>query len=289
MASNYSGNAANATNTLSLMTGGDRPTAQSVRVPLERLLDNDAAQTAHFAELNSSAFAEIREDFLGAVVDDSGSDLLTAPRSMWRTNRTFSPAINHRPGSGKNPGLLEVSVPTDAGGCVFEFHAGGTDTGAPISYYHTFETLEVVLKPEVDPDAVVTTIRFGLVDDASAENGGSDALMIANFSAFEPTRWQLWKRVSGVETFTDIADFVNGEFAVWRLEKTPGTASGDVRIYLNGTLVHTVAFAAIPAGNANLSFWQSTSGADTEVLTVTYDYIALRTYPAGVSGDRSGA
>jgi hypothetical protein len=42
MPSNYVGDPATATATLSLMTGGDQPTAQLFRVPLERLLDNDA-------------------------------------------------------------------------------------------------------------------------------------------------------------------------------------------------------------------------------------------------------
>lgn len=42
MSSSYVGNPAKATETLTLLTGGDRPTAQLFRVPLERLLDNDA-------------------------------------------------------------------------------------------------------------------------------------------------------------------------------------------------------------------------------------------------------
>lgn len=42
MPSNYTGVAANAVTALSLMTAGDRRTAQVFRVPLERLLDNDA-------------------------------------------------------------------------------------------------------------------------------------------------------------------------------------------------------------------------------------------------------
>lgn len=240
---------------------------------------------------NALDYAEIREDFIGAAIDDGGANLLTAPCSLWRTNVTFSPAINHRPGNGKNPGLLECAIPTDAGGCVYEFHAGGTDTGAPINYYFSFAELEVVLKIEEDVANTSESIRFGLVDDASLENGGSDCLCIWRSKAVSATKWLLLKRVSGVQTVTTLtaADFVDGEYAVWRLEKTPGTASGDVRIYLNGTLVHTVTFAALPSGGANLSFWQSTGGADTEVLTVTYDLIRLRTFPSGVSGDRSGA
>lgn len=43
MPANYVGDPTTATTTLSLMTAGDRRTAQIFRVPLERLLDNDAA------------------------------------------------------------------------------------------------------------------------------------------------------------------------------------------------------------------------------------------------------
>jgi hypothetical protein len=290
MASNYTGNAANATNTLELMTGGDRPTAQVFRVPLERLLDNDAAQTARFEALGSVPYAEIREDFLGAVIDDSGANLLTAPTSMWRTNFSFSPAINPGNGSAKNPGVLVCQIPTDAGGCHYEFHLG-TNTGAPISYYETFESLDVVIKIEEDVANISESVRFGLVDDASLENGGSDCLCIWRNKGVSATKWLLLKRVSGIQTVTTLtaADFVDGEYAVWRLESDPGTPSDDVRIYLNGTLVHTVDFIALPSGQANLSFWQSTGGADTEVMTVTYDFIRLRTFPGGLGGDRSGA
>lgn len=44
MASNYAGNPTTAAETVELMTGGDRPTAQLFRVPLERTFDNDALQ-----------------------------------------------------------------------------------------------------------------------------------------------------------------------------------------------------------------------------------------------------
>jgi hypothetical protein len=277
--------------TYELMTDGDQPAAQLFRVPLERLADGIAAHTARLEALGSVPYAEIREDFIGAVVDDSGSSLLTCPTSMWRTNRTFSPAINPGNGGAKNPGLLVIQVPTDAGGCVYEFHPG-TDTGAPISYYNTFESLDVVVKIEEDAANISESVRFGLVDDASLENGGSDCLCIWRNKGVNATKWLLLKRVSGIQTVTTLtaADFADGEFAVWRLESNPLVPSDDVRIYLNGTLVHTVAFIALPSGQANLSFWQSTGGADTEVMTVTYDLIRLRTFPGGLgTGDRSGA
>lgn len=52
MASDYTGNASGATLTVSLMTGGDQPTAQLFRVPLERCLDNDASLTSSVALLS---------------------------------------------------------------------------------------------------------------------------------------------------------------------------------------------------------------------------------------------
>lgn len=44
MSSSYTGNPTTAADSLTLMTGGDRKTAQSARVPLERLLDNSARE-----------------------------------------------------------------------------------------------------------------------------------------------------------------------------------------------------------------------------------------------------
>lgn len=77
MASDYTGNAANATDTLSLMTGGDRPTAQVFRVPLERLLDNDAAQTARTDQTENVAVerALLRLHKLDVTVDDTAESL----------------------------------------------------------------------------------------------------------------------------------------------------------------------------------------------------------------------
>jgi hypothetical protein len=257
-------------------------------VPAQHLNHILGTITDSLHAIDSIDYAEIREDFIGAAIDDSGSSLLTAPQSLWRTNVTFSPAINHRPGNAKNPGLLECSIPTDAGGCVYEFHAGGTNTGAPITYYQSFQLLEVVLKIEEDAANISESIRFGLVDNAGAENGGSDCLCLWRNKGVNASKWLLLKRVSGVQTNTVLtaADFVDGEFAVWRLEKN---SAGGIDISLNGTVVHVVDFIALPAGGANLSFWQSTGGADTELLTVTYDLIRLRTFPSGLSGDRSGA
>jgi hypothetical protein len=68
MASNYTGNPATAATTLSLMTGSDPKTAQSVRVPLERLLDNDAA---------ASALSQDTATRLGALVFRELSNLAT--------------------------------------------------------------------------------------------------------------------------------------------------------------------------------------------------------------------
>ncbi len=77
MSSNYTGNAANATDTLTLMTGGDRPTAQVFRVPLERLLDNDVAATARVTRAEDAALARslLRLHELDITVDDTAESL----------------------------------------------------------------------------------------------------------------------------------------------------------------------------------------------------------------------
>lgn len=77
MSSSYTGVAANATDTLTLMTGGDTPTAQLFRTPLERLLDNDAAQNARVDLTNNVAIerALLRRHKLDVTVDDTAESL----------------------------------------------------------------------------------------------------------------------------------------------------------------------------------------------------------------------
>lgn len=77
MASDYTGNPDNATDTLSLMTGGDRPLAQVFRVPLERLLDNDAAHRRDIARYSNVVVerALLRFSALDVTVDDTAESL----------------------------------------------------------------------------------------------------------------------------------------------------------------------------------------------------------------------
>lgn len=227
------------------------------------------------------AYSRLREDFFGAIFNDTQSRLDAS--FPWRTNQTGLVSINHSGGSAKNPGQLLCAIPGDGvGDQFFEFHIG-LDTDTPTSYA-AFQQLEVTVNIDEDPSNLNEQIRFGLVDDAGAFNGGSDALCIWRLKAVSSTKWILVRRVAGVQTMTTLtaADFVNGEFAVWRLVKN---AAGGIEFYLNGVLITTVASADLPSGSANLSFLAATSSADTEVLRVTWDLINFRSKPT----DRSGA
>lgn len=77
MASNYTGDPDGETDTLLLMTGGDTPTAQLFRVPLERLLDNDAARRRDVARSSNVVLerALLRFQALDVTVDDTAESL----------------------------------------------------------------------------------------------------------------------------------------------------------------------------------------------------------------------
>lgn len=133
MASTYTGTAANATATLSLMTGGDRPTAQSIRVPLERLLDNDAALTATAADLSDTAFArfmrsalQLREirlegtsitdttENMGAITVGNGSVIaIKTDVSWWVGDWSRPEAVG--PVNGIDTGVRDVARSTVSG------------------------------------------------------------------------------------------------------------------------------------------------------------------------------
>jgi hypothetical protein len=227
------------------------------------------------------AYCTLRDDFFGAV--DSISPGTLQSDIQWRRSDEGSPAINHRAGSSKNPGLLEVSLPGNGTDFhEFEIHIGSA-TGAPFSYA-TFQELVVVVKVEEDVSNITEWASFGLVDNAGLQNGGDDCLVIARQKASSATKWLLMRRVGGSQVTTALAaaDFDNAEFAVWRMVRI---ASGDFELYLNGTLVHTVAAADVPTGGCNLTCNASVTAADTEVFTVSWDLVVLRTKP----NDRSGA
>lgn len=227
------------------------------------------------------AYARIREDFFGAIFT-AGQNRLDAS-FPWRCVSTGNVSINGNAGSSKNPGQLRCSIPGDGvGDQYFGFHIEST-TGAPFSYA-TFQQLEVTVAITEDPANLNEQIRFGLVDDAEGPNGGSDSLVIWRAKAVNATKWMLLKRVGGVQTSTVLtaADFVDGEFAVWRMVKN---ATSGIDFYLNGDLVHTVASGDLPSGGCNISFLAATSVADTEVLQVDWDLIDFRSKP----NDRSGA
>lgn len=229
---------------------------------------------------NPESYCVVREDFLGAIFTSSQSRLdATLP---WRTIQTGNVSINGQSGNSKNPGRLQCSVPGDGGSQqYFGFHLIGT-TATPFSFA-TFQQMTVVVRINEDAANVTEFTRFGLVDDAEQEDGGTDALCIIRQPAANATKWMLMKNVSGTLTKTAIAaaDFTDNEFATWRFVKN---ASNGVDFYLDGVLVHTVASGDLPTGGCNASFYQSVTAADTEVLTVDYDLITVRTKPTARDG-----
>ena len=226
------------------------------------------AVTQYLLDRDNAFF--VNEDFAGAIFD-SGESRVDAS-FPWRTIHTGSVSINGNAGSAKNPGLLRCSIPT-AESFVFHLH---TAAGAPLTYA-SFRRLRVTVSVTSDPTNVADEVMFGLADDASDINDPDHLLVWWNHGV-DADNWILRRRVGSVQTNTVLASaaFVDGEFADWDLIKTE---AGDVELYLNGVLVHTVDAADLPSGGANLMCRCDTSVADPEVLTVDWDRVQLWTRP----------
>jgi hypothetical protein len=231
-------------------------------------------------------FATFREEFWGAIAD-TGQARLDAD-NLWRSSVEGFPAINHRAGSAKNPGQLEVSLPpTGSGGATdhgYDFYLGSS-TDDSFSFA-SIEACTVVLKIAEDPANVNATVQFGFVASSGLANqsGGTDGIQICRNTAIDPDEWWLLRRKASVNFLSILsgAAFTNDEFHVWRIRKQ---ASGDWQLLLNGVLVHTIASADLPVGACDFRCYQLNGVADTEITTVTWDLIVIRSNP----GDRSGA
>jgi hypothetical protein len=233
------------------------------------------------------AYCTLREDFHGAIFT-SGSSRIDA-EFPWRTSVLGLPAVNQRAGTGKNPGLLELSLPpTGSGGEPdhgIDFYLSTSSSGGPFTFA-TVEALTVVVKIDEDAANANFTTQFGFASQTgmAQQPGGTDSIQICRNVAVSPTKWWLFRRKASSNTITVLtaADFANSEYHVWRIAKQ---ASGDWALSLNGVLVHTIAAADLPVGACNLRFWQLNGVADTEISKVSWDLISLRTKP----NDRSGA
>jgi hypothetical protein len=232
------------------------------------------------------AFGTFREEFWGAIFN-SGQSRLDAD-NLWRSSVLGFPSVNQSAGTAKNPGQLVVSLPpTGSGGETdhgVDFYLGQT-TGDCFSFA-TIDSATVVVKIDEDPANINATIQFGFAATAgmAAQSGGADSLQICRNVALGADDWFILKRKSSVQTLTILGGttFTNGEFHVWRIRKQ---TNGDLGIFLDGALVHTVAFADLPTGSCTFRMWQLNGVADTEITTVSWDLIAIRSTP----GDRSGA
>lgn len=232
------------------------------------------------------AFGTFREEFWGAIWT-SGTSRLDAD-NLWRSSVLGFPSVSQSAGTAKNPGQLVVTLPpTGSGGATdhgVDFYLGQT-TGDCFSFA-TIDSATVVVKIDEDPANLNATTQFGFVATAgmASQNGGTDSLQICRNVAVDTDEWHVITRKSSSSTVTVLTGttFANSEFHVWRIRKQ---ANDDLAILLNGALVHTVAAADIPTGSCTFRIWQLNGVADTEVTTVSWDLIAIRSTP----GDRSGA
>jgi hypothetical protein len=232
------------------------------------------------------SFGTFREEFWGAI-HNSGQSRLDAD-NLWRSSNTGSPSVNHSAGTAKNPGQLLVSLPpTGSGGETdhgIDFYLG-TTTGDCFSFA-TIDSATVVVKVTEDPANLNAWTSFGFVATAGINSlsGGTDCIQIVRDVAVDADEWLLLRRKASVQSFGVIAgaSFDNGEFHVWRIRKQ---GNGDWALLLNGATVATIAQADLPVVSCTFRLCQLNSIADTEITTVAWDFVAIRSTP----GDRSGA
>jgi hypothetical protein len=217
------------------------------------------------ASTTPEAFATCRDDFFGALWDETG-DTLSADL-LWRTESTGSPAISASGGEPRRPGQLLCSMPPDS-----TFSMGfGAPTDGPFGSL-SFRRVSFVLAVEDDVANLATSVGAGLKSDWSALNGGDDSIQLVYSKS--AANWRLIVRRATVQTTTDTGvPFVSGEFVTCQLIKN----GNDIDVELNGSIVHTVASGSGPTGNLNFGFFAASSVADTEVLVARLDLIDILT------------
>lgn len=238
------------------------------------------------ASEDPESFGTFREEFWGAI-HNSGQSRLDAD-NLWRSSDLGFPAVSHSAGSAKNPGQLVVSLPpTGSGGETdhgIDFYLG-TTTGDCFSFA-TIDSATVVVKVTEDPANLNANVAFGFVATAGINslNGGTDCVQIIRNTAVDADEWLLLRRKASVQSYGVIAgaSYDNAEFHVWRIRKQ---GNGDWALLLNGATVTTIAQADLPVTSCTFRLYQLNSIADTEITTVAWDFVAIRSTP----GDRSGA
>src|SRR6185295_4440537 len=78
MSAPYTGNPANATDTIELFDGLDRPTAQSIIVPLQRLLDGVVSHTQTREQRLATRAVQLRTLFRAGDTIDATTDSIAA-------------------------------------------------------------------------------------------------------------------------------------------------------------------------------------------------------------------
>ncbi len=156
MPSNYTGDPDGAVETLSLMTGADRPTAQLFRVPLECLLNNDAAHIVRDQQQAARSALRLRPLMFGA--DLLATDDLA--ESMAATVKNPSAAIIN--------GDPAVLIKVDSTGVFQAYDGPEVDQGGALA-----SVTSLVRDAAASGDFIVAIGVGGNLNAYSANGGGA--------------------------------------------------------------------------------------------------------------------
>jgi hypothetical protein len=215
----------------------------------------------------------VREDFSSGIWD--GSAFLYA-ENTWSAAGTGSPSVSIVAGTVKNPGQLRVSLPTNS---LFHFELVGPTSD--FLRFDQFDEFVAVLKIVDDPGNLATSVGVGLMQNAAAQNGGTDCIEVVY--APSDSHWRIMLRKASAQSFINIGTFVSNTQVVVRFKRDATT--GNIAVLFNEVTATTILAANAPTGTCTVGGTFLSSVADAQPITANVDFIYVR----GGTGARQGA
>ena len=274
MPSNYSGNPANATDTLSLPVGSDIRTVQNVRVPLERLLDNDAAQTASLAsavaapQVNPESYAEIRDDFTGCIFDTTSNILHSA--FPWHISSTEDAVPGTDPTA--HPGTASASLLATE---EFEMELAGEQNSIR---WGDLQDATIIARM-TSSDFTNAEMFVGFAENLELVGIGNSAVGLW-FKQTTSSQWMVRHKVGGVDDSTLTGVVANT--TIWKTLKLHRISATQVEATLNGALVATLTDGTTgPSDSALVTIGMFARAGSAAALTPAVDMLYVRWTTSG--------
>jgi hypothetical protein len=223
----------------------------------------------------------VRDDFIGTHYNSPATaSKFIHSEQQWVASETGTVVVNYF-STSKNPGNLNITTPGDAASNIFHFELMGVAQN--IFTFQSVQSMTWVLKVTGNAANVTARSTVGLFENVSDPFGTStNSLCIVGAAFAGLVNWRVLSRKASVSTFTDVLAFVSGEYAVFHFKRNAG---GDMELYANGALVHTVLAANLPVGDCTLGGVCSDNSGDVAPTLTAIDFVAVR----GDTTPREGA